>query len=382
MKILYYIPSLYHSGGLERVITQKANYLVNQFDYEVVILTSEGLGKEPFFKLSSKIKVVDIDTPIDVALPSNRVLKLFLLPFRFLKFRRRFIATLYKERPNITISTLRRELLFLNGIKDGSVKIGEFHITRSVYHSNSPTANLPLLKFFKKSFEKRLLKNLSKLQKVVMLTNEEQQRWPELNNTTVIYNPLTIVCDTPSTTTSKVVMAAGRYTSQKGFDLLIEAWSRVAERADGWRLNIYGEGDDQELRALIDKYSLSKSCFLLPPTTNIAKRYSESSIFVLSSRYEGFGLVLCEAMSCGVAVVSFDCSSGPKEIITDGWDGILVESANVEKLAENIVYLIENPSKRVEYGAKAIESSKRFSEEIIMAQWQDLFNNLVEEYNV
>ena len=353
--------------------------MANHFGYDVVIVTSEGLGRSPFFELSPKVKVIDIDTPIDVGLPKKRITKLFILPWRYLKFKRRFIATLFRERPQITISTLRRELLFINRVKDGSVKIGEFHITRGVYHTNSTTSNLPFAKLLKRALEKRFLKNLSNLTKVVLLTKEEQQRWPELHNTIVIYNPLTIECEKSSTTSAPIVMAVGRYSWQKGFDLLIEAWSRVAIKAPEWRLNIYGEGNDQELKALIKRYSLQESCSLLPPVTNIARNYSESSIFVLSSRYEGFGMVLCEAMACGVPVVSFDCSSGPKEIITDGQDGLLVESENIEALAQKILYLIERPQLRREMGAAARKNSSRFSQQTIMEQWRDLFENLIDE---
>lgn len=172
------------------------------------------------------------------------------------------------------------------------------------------------------------------------------------------------------------MIAVGRYTQQKGFDLLIEAWRIVAEKHPDWNLRIYGGGDRTEFLALKDKYHL-KTLYLEEQTQNIIQKYCESSIFVLSSRYEGFGMVITEAMSCGVPLVSFTCPCGPRDIIHNNEDGPLVENGDIEQLAEKICYLIENDTIRKEMGRMAKINSKRFKIENISKEWEALFNHLL-----
>ena len=137
-------------------------------------------------------------------------------------------------------------------------------------------------------------------------------------------------------------MAAGRYAPQKGFDKLINAWSIVVQNHPDWKLYIYGDGElRDELQQLINRLQLQNSCFLEHTTSDIAAKYAESSIFVLSSVYEGFGMVITEAMSCGLPVVSFACPCGPKDIIQNDINGLLVEPDNIDQLAEKISILIE-----------------------------------------
>ena len=117
--------------------------------------------------------------------------------------------------------------------------------------------------------------------------------------------------------------------------------------------------------------------FIHEPTSEIIAKYQESSIYIMSSRYEGFGMVLLEAMACGIPCVSFDCPYGPSDIIHDGEDGFLVKHLDTTALAERICYLIENPEIRKEMGEKAKRNIKRYSRENVMAQWTELFNHLL-----
>lgn len=378
MRIVYYLPSLYTPGGLERIITFKANYLAENFtDYSVFIITSEQIGKKPYFPLSPHIKHIDLNVPFDWPFNQSRISKIIKYPFRYLKFKKRFTQQLKELKADITISTLRREINFINSIDDGSIKIGEFHVTRNSYHGNSIKNNNIISNIIKKQLSDSFVNNLKKLSKVILLTHEEVAFWPELNNITVIPNPIITESENTSTNDSKQVIAVGRYAPQKGFDLLIEAWSIVSSKHPSWTLRIYGDGMRKELQEQIDTLKLNKTCILEHTVSDITHKYCESSIFVLSSRFEGFGMVITEAMSCGVPPVSFACPCGPKDIITDKVDGLLVDNGNITQLAEKITYLIENPEIRKEMGKQAFTSSKRFKMGNIAQQWEALFNSLL-----
>lgn len=382
MKIVYYLPSLYMSGGLERIITFKANYFADNLAYEVTILTSEQNGKEPYYKLSPKVNHVDLSVCFDrTEKHQSYLLKVVQYPFKYYLFKKRFKQFLLQYKPDITISTLRRELNFLNTINDGSVKIGEFHVTRYSYHTNLVKGGNPIKNFLKKKWDKQFLDNLSKLSRFVLLTEEEKANWHELSNTMVINNPLPFFPDTTSDCTNKKVIAVGRYSYQKGFDMLIDSWKLVNEKHPEWSLSIYGEGDRESLMNQIQKLNIEKSCFLEEPVTTITDKYVESSIFVLSSRFEGFGMVIVEAMACGVPPVSFACPCGPKDIIKHETDGLLVETGDIKALASSICLLIENEEMRKNMGKQARISSKRFDMETIGKQWESLFESLITSKN-
>jgi len=379
MKILYYLPSLYTSGGLERIITLKANYLAEKYNYHVIILTSEQKFKAQYFHLSDKIKLIDLNVSFDPYLDHSRTLRLLYYPFHYQIFKRKFCQILEEYRPDISISTLRRELNFIHSIKDGSVKIGEFHVTRQVYHSGSIRGNSLMIRLLKKYLERSLISNLKKLSKVILLTMEEKLNWPELSNAIVIHNPLSFFPEISSTCEKKIAIAVGRFTYQKGFDLLVESWKEVNQRHPDWQLHIYGEGEKMPLLNQVHSLGLSDSCFLQDPVENIQDKYVESSIFILSSRFEGFGMVIAEAMACGVPPVSFACPCGPRDIITSGEDGLLAEPENTQDLARKICYLIENEAIRIEMGKKARKSAERFRIDKIMNQWKELFESILEQ---
>ena len=176
---------------------------------------------------------------------------------------------------------------------------------------------------------------------------------------------------------SHVVVAAGRLTPQKGFDLLIPAFAAVAREHADWQLRIHGAGPQRaELRRLIVEHDLYSSVFLMGPTPQLGEALAQGSIFVLSSRFEGFGMVIVEAMSKGLAVVSFDCPRGPSEIITHGRDGLLVPELDVTALGAAISELAGDPRRRAALGEAAIETARRYDREAIGARWDSLLSVL------
>jgi glycosyltransferase involved in cell wall biosynthesis len=233
------------------------------------------------------------------------------------------------------------------------------------------------MNLFAKFWMLNLVTNLKQLDKFVVLTEEDCKNWVELNNIDVIPDPLTFSSSSCSPLTEKRVIAVGRYVYQKGFDLLLRSWSIVEKDCPDWMLTIIGQGDRLPYETLIDELRIDRArCKLLGPKDRIQNEYMTSSLLVMSSRFEGFGMVLIEAMACGLPVISFDCPCGPKDIVQDKVDGILVESGNVEKLAEAIIMLIQHPEKRKEMANKAIKNVQRFKIDQIAGKWKSLFDSL------
>ena len=159
---------------------------------------------------------------------------------------------------------------------------------------------------------------------------------------------------------------------------MIEAWESVSKRHPDWTLNVYGEGEDEgRLREIIAGKGLERSFVIHKPTKNIMEKYLESSIYAMSSRFEGFGMVLIEAMACGVPCVSFDCPYGPADVIKDGEDGFIVRYLDSKELADKICFLIENEETRKLMGRKARENIRRYSRETVMRKWTDLFEKVL-----
>lgn len=377
-KIVYCIPSLHFPSGMERVLTLKANYFADVLGYKIYIILTDNKDKEPYYKLSPKIKLINLDINFD----TNWRLPIYKRAFSYfikqIRYKRRLKELLFEIRPDITISTLRREINFLNSIKDRSKKIGEIHFSRTHYRNMESNGKENVLKrLISKLWMSQLIRELKKLSMFVTLSSEDNDRWGEIKNRTYIYNPLSFFPNKTSDCNTKQVIAVGRYTYQKGFDMLIESWKYVKEKHPDWVLKIYGGGERKSYIELRDRYGLEENVFLEPSTDNIIDKYCESSIFVLSSRFEGFGMVITEAMACGLPAVSFTCPSGPKDIIKDGEDGLWVENGNIKEMAEKISFLIENEGLRKEMGRKARINVERFKIENIAKQWEDLFNKVL-----
>ena len=204
---------------------------------------------------------------------------------------------------------------------------------------------------------------------------------------TVIPDPITIeVKSDERGKCSKRVVTIGRYAYQKGYDLLLQAWKEIEKlkkleeykEVKEWTLDIFGQGDQTDYRMLMTELGIDVNrCHLNGPVEDVVKVYQDCSIFVLSSRFEGFGMVLVEAMACGLPVVSFDCPAGPDEIITDGVDGLLVPSGDVHALAEKLMALMSDESLRIRLGQQALLTAQRYDMATLANQWKTLFEKVI-----
>lgn len=377
LKIVYITPQLYTADGVARVLTMKANYFAEHFGYDITIIITEGKDKPIFYPLSEKISIINLDLNFEEIWHKSFIKKSFMYLKKQQKYKRLLTKELMQIRPDISITLLRREINFINNIKDGSIKIGEMHVLRSHFRNFEKNDTNFLKELFSKYWTYKLIGKLRRLEKLIVLTEKDCQAWKELDNVIAIPNPLSFLPKETSPLTEKRIIAVGRYYQEKGFDLLIEAWSKVYQKHPDWRLEIFGDGNKQAYEKIRDKLGIPATCCILNArTNNIEKEYINSSIFVCSSRFEGFGMVLTEAMACGLAVISFDCPWGPSSIISHNEDGVLVEAERTDLLAEAIDSIIINPTKRQFLAHNAINNVKRFYMDKIAIQWKELFDKV------
>ncbi|MBR3078930.1 MAG: glycosyltransferase family 4 protein [Prevotella sp.] len=378
MKIVYVTPQLYTADGVARVLTMKANYFAEHFGYEITIIITEGKGKPNFYPLSDKVRVINLELNFEELWHRPFISKALIYLRKQRQYKRLLTNELMKLRPDITVTLLRREINFINQIKDGSRKIGEMHVLRSHFRNFEKNDTNFLKELFAQYWMYRLIGQLRQLDRMIVLTEKDRKTWTELDNVMAISNPLPMMPKSVSSLTEKRVIAVGRYYQEKGFDLLLEAWSKVYKNHPDWRLEIFGDGDKEYYEAIRDKLGVPASCCILNGRTNqIELEYLKSSIYVCSSRFEGFGMVIVEAMACGLAVVSFDCPWGPSSIIADGEDGILVENGNIDKMAEALAALMDNPEKQRMLSNHAVRNVQRFQMDNIAEQWKVLFESLL-----
>ena len=372
---------MHNFAGIERILSCKMNYLSEQTPYQILFTTYEQQSQKLPFQLNSNISY----KPINVYIPQrNRLSFLRWLLAYFLsrrQFKRQYKVLVKENRPEIVVCTAYSYQVF-DIIINTNHHLGIKTIMES--HTKGETVTMAYkfkynhrLYYLFSLWDYHIMKSLYHCQCVVTLTKQDLPFWePYAQHIEVIPNMLTIKSKRVVDYGAKRVISAGRYMSEKGFDRLLEAWHHINSHFNDWHLYIFGNGDRTPYQQIADKFQLGNTIHIMPATDNIAEEFSKSSIYVMSSRYEGFGLVLAEAMSCGLPCISFDCPYGPRDIITDGEDGILVKNGNVEALSKAIERLMTDESLRQSMGEKAIINVARFDSSIIMTRWEELFSSL------
>ena len=382
-KIVYCTPALYSAGGTERVVSLKANYFADVLGYDVTIIVTEGNNSNSFFHLSDKVEVINLGLNFEEIWNVSFIEKVFLYLKKQRNYKKLLKSELMRIRPDITITTLRREVNFINEINDGSRKIGEQHLSRSNYRRTDPRFTNICEKFFFRWWRNRVVSSLTKLDKLVVLTPDAASEWTEVKNIIMIPDPLPIKVESCSTRSSKRVITIGRYSYEKGYDLLLKVWSIVEKKLSDWQLDIFAMGDPTPYVKMMDDLSIDKKrCHLNSSVVDVEDEYMKSSILVQPSRTEGFGLVIVEAMSCGLPVVSFDCENGPRSIITNGEDGFLIPPFDVKMFANSLMRLMSDDDLRKSMGEKGKQNSLRYDIDIVGQQWKQLFDELMENNGV
>lgn len=374
MKIVYCIAGTYNAGGMERVMTNKANWL-SEHGYDVAIITTDQKGREPFFQLDGVIKCIDLDINYADNNGKSFINKLIHYPIKQYRHKKRLTKLLMKLQADIVVCMFNNDASFMYKIKDGSRKVLEIHFSK---FKKLQYGREGLWKWADEWRTKRENKIVRHFDKFVVLTKEDASYWGNLPNITVISNARTFERNETASLENKRILAVGRLEYQKGFDTLIDIWGEVCKQTEEWRLDIVGDGVLRDaLQNKINEYGIENRTAIVKSTNNIKEFYLESSIVAMTSRYEGLPMILLEAQAFGLPIVSFACKCGPRDIIADGWDGYLISEGNNERFIQKLMELMKDETQRKTMGKHAITSSMRFSREKIMNEWTNLFDYLV-----
>jgi glycosyltransferase involved in cell wall biosynthesis len=373
MKIVYCIPGTYNSGGMERVLAIKANYLAKQ-GYEIIIITTEQCNRPSFFEMDATIRCMDLDIRYEENNGKSIINKILKYPAKQIKHYKKLSKTLKELKADIVISMFGNETSFITKINDGSKKILEIHFSkfkRILY------ARKGLWRFADIWRSKSDEKKVRKFDTFIVLTKEDKGYWKNVPNIAVIPNPRTFDAQTTASLHNKKVIAVGRYAYQKGFEILIDIWHRVAQKINDWHLDIIGEGALLEsYQEKINRMKLADQISLVKPTSRIAEMYLQSSVLAMTSRYEGLPMTLLEAQAFGLPTIAFDCKCGPKDIIHHEKNGFLIREGHLDDFADHLIRLMKDENLRIKMGREAFLNSANYSLEKIMQRWTTLFEEL------
>lgn len=373
MKLIYLIAGTYRPAGMERVLANKTGWLASH-GHDVFIVTTDQRGREPAFRFDERIGHYDLDINYEDNNGGSFLDKLVHYPWKQFKHRKRLTALLRELKPDVTVSMFCNDASFIPKIKDGSRKVLEIHFSRFKRLQYGRKGLWALADRFRSRMDEKVA---SRFDRFVVLTEEDRGYWGDLKNLCVIPNARTFICPSPATLDSKVVLAAGRYSYQKNFQDLVRAWSKIdpAVRKD-WTLRIAGDGEDREtLKSLVSDPGLADQV-VLGPSDDMKELYLNSSIYAMTSRYEGLPMVLLEAQAAGLPIVSYRCKCGPLDVVTDGKDGFLVEESDIDAFAASLERLMADDRRRRSMGAAAYSASERYNEEGIMQKWMNLFEGI------
>lgn len=358
MKIIYIVPNVNNEGGVARVLSIKANYLIEKFNYEIHIITQNKGCSPLFYNFNDKI------TFHDISLEGNPL----------------SILLSYKNQVKSLINKIKPTHIIVadNGLKAFFVPFFVHNCNNlwlEIHSSLRLQQNAKVNKIqgaLIVNFKKYLA---NKYQKVLFETTENQLEWNSKNGI-VIPNPLWFATIEKSNLQSKKVIAVARHTHEKGLDRLLYIWADVIKTHPDWHLEIYGNADNgMDLQKIVTKLKLSDNCTFYKPSKTIETKYLEAAILALTSRFEAFGMVLIEAMEAGLPCIAYDCPVGPRTIIQNDENGFLIENGNHKEYVLRLNDLIENFSLRTKMGNNAILSVKKYNIDKVMLQWHKLFNS-------
>ncbi|MBQ8705826.1 MAG: glycosyltransferase family 4 protein [Paludibacteraceae bacterium] len=366
MKVVYLYPALAIWGGIERILVDKMNYLVRRYGYEVWMITSDQGQHDIPYDLDEHVHFIDLK----IRFHSRYQYKWWRRPFIYRQLSRKYHEQLHKHlqsiQPDVMVCTSNQDVKPLLKVKGKIPLVVESHVNfmhpDTLYHRVNTWINNYWI---------------GKAEAVVTLTNGDAEDWCKVSDHVhVIPNVVNLNdLDQYSDCTARRVLFVGRFEEQKSIGELFSIWQLIHPRFPDWQLDLYGEGVLwNHFKQEADNLGINIKVH--EPTRQIMDVYRSSSILVLTSLYEPFGLVIPEAMSCGLPVVAFDCPHGPTTILTERENGFLIPNRDHYLFADRLGKLMSDLDLRQQMGMKAIVSSQRFSADDIMPMWKRLFEEL------
>lgn len=355
-KVCFIINNMGSGGGTERVALTIINTLAER-GHDITLLNLWQDDNVAFFNISSKVKVSCLST---------RKTSFYLSYFSIVKKIRAFVSAHHFDTVINVESTL------------------SLFVAPALCMSKTRHVNWEHYNFTASSGSK--LRTISRYiaawmaDTIVTLTHRDAEIWKERAKPRAeilpINNPLPFAQEAYNyNPDARVVLAVGRLSYQKGFDSLLSAWKEVTKEIQGWQLRIVGNGEDETaLQTQVQKLKIGDSVTFFSPTKNIETHYREAGIYCMSSRFEGLPMVLIEANSYGLPIISFDCLTGPSDVVENNVSGLLVAPENIDELAEKLKYLIEHRSERIKFSKAAYDSSSKFRLGNIIEQWEQLIS--------
>lgn len=372
MKLIYCMASVYNPGGMERVLLNKLRGWVER-GYETMLVTTDQHGRPPFYEFPQEVKMVDLGINYTDDLGRNPILQTLSFLRKRKKHREALTELLMRERPDIVVSLFPSESSFIPDIQDGSLKMLELHFNKLFRLQYNRKGLLGLADRIRTKQDEKLVR---KFDNFIVLTRQDAEMWGNLPNLSVMPNAAVTMPHIEHKPGNHRVIAVGRLDYQKGFDRLLDAWALIpAELRKFWHLDIFGQGEwEEKLKQQIVTLGISESAAVNKPTDKIFDEYAASDFLVMTSHYEGFPMVMIEAMACGVPTVCFDFLCGPRDIIANGINGIVVPEGDLQALATAMQQLMERPEQLQHLSDQAKRISEEYSQEVIMKRW-DLFMN-------
>ncbi|MBR0059750.1 MAG: glycosyltransferase family 4 protein [Bacilli bacterium] len=370
MKMLYVVDSVAVYGGIERVLIDKVNSLAELYHYDIsLVRVYQGNHMLPY-SIAPSINQIDLQIPMHQQYEYSGISRLFKRYQLKIRLKSRFKKTIEELKPDIIVCVKLDFVGILIELKGSIPLIVESHTLCKMEKNES-------IGWLRRLYVKYLKRCIRNADAVVSLTEGDAAEWRTIsNNVFVIPNVVNLnKSDYYSSCNKKSVIYVGRFSYQKDIDSLLQIWGKVHLCHPDWRLDIYGDGELRDY--YVDKIqTMDANIFVFEPVENINEKYCEHSLLLLTSLYEPFGLVLPEAMSCGLPVVAFDCPYGPADIVTDGVDGFLIKDRNIISFVQRVCQLIENNDLRCQMGACGICSSQRYCSDNIMPRWIKLFESI------
>lgn len=360
MRLLYITNGITGVGGLERVLSIKASYMAEHLGYEVDFLTLNESGKKPFYEFNPKINFHSIEVK------GNPLLYIR----SYLTGIQKHITSINPDRIIVCDDGLKA--FFLPLIFRKQKFLYERHVSNKIMFQNSSS----FVKKISAKFQLFLMNRLSKRFEYFIVLNEgNKKEWKYQDNIKVIGNPISFFPDHQAELISHKAIAVGKQSFQKNYERMISLWAKAIKNFPDWELHIYGKKDDSlQLEKQLQKLNLEKNVFLHEPVQNIRDKYLESSLFLMTSRFEGMPMVMLEAMACGLPLISFDSPHGPRELIHDGFNGFLIDYDDDQNYIKRLIELIENTELRKNIGTNARRKSGGYSIDSVMSEWLKLLN--------